>query len=594
MGVLGTGPMSGLAAAQQWRGIATGETMRRFRMLRAAMCTLLGALSVASCAVVDRYSDRAVQYNLEAEQVQGQDILLNIARASKRHPLEFSGVQSISGTASASASSSLTFPFGRKPGPNSFTLTDSVSGGPTFQVSVLDTQEFYQGILKPIELSAVDLYVEERYSPSLLLNLFFSSIVIKQTNSDKSTTQLVIANNVNKQQDLERYQLLADFLINIGLTTRAEKKVTAVGPVLSPQEAAKLDQIARAAAASLDIKEVGWCDLSKSDREVILRRLNPENYSDDVSSLDKECDTYARAKQDEAISGTKKAKPPKIPQHLPQALYRAQKSEQSAKFCFARHLVRNDNQGYVQDPSQLNARRDNNSPTIDATNVGCDPPPKPPEGQMKPGSEAGQPLLDLQQNLPSPQVSLTGTEFTGLVLGPEIGARLRGDYRGPTPKFDASHRPDCSSVEHHDNEIDFCKPISLAIQPRSTEGIIYYLGEVVRRWLYPDYPDQGSFQVLVRYGPYDRSIPYEPCKAYQRSKTDEYGCELVFGVNAEGAGPDAFLSVTYDGERYAIGRDVAKFGRTYQVIDVVTQLLALHKSAKDLPATSVFTIVSPP
>src|SRR5712691_5008436 len=62
------------------------------------------SLALAGCAIVDKYSERAVEYNLQAEKTQQQNLLLNIIRASLRRPMQFTGLQSITGTASASGS----------------------------------------------------------------------------------------------------------------------------------------------------------------------------------------------------------------------------------------------------------------------------------------------------------------------------------------------------------------------------------------------------------------------------------------------------------------------------------------------------------
>ena len=56
--------------------------------------------------------------------------------------------------------------------------------------------------------------------------------------------------------------------------------------------------------------------------------------------------------------------------------------------------------------------------------------------------------------------------------------------------------------------------------------------------------------------------------------------------------PNPFLSVSYHGRRYATPEPGNEgVGRTYQVFNVVTQLVGLNKSAKNLPTTSVFTLV---
>ena len=59
---------------------------------------------LAACAIIDSYSSRAVDFNREAEQAQEQVLLLNIIRASLRRPMQFTSLQSVTGSGSASGS----------------------------------------------------------------------------------------------------------------------------------------------------------------------------------------------------------------------------------------------------------------------------------------------------------------------------------------------------------------------------------------------------------------------------------------------------------------------------------------------------------
>src|SRR5262245_8301398 len=77
-----------------------GEMFRWRSVL--AMGVALAALLLAGCAIVDKYADRAVDYNLQAEKTQQTNLLLNIVRASLRRPMQFTGLTSITGTASDS------------------------------------------------------------------------------------------------------------------------------------------------------------------------------------------------------------------------------------------------------------------------------------------------------------------------------------------------------------------------------------------------------------------------------------------------------------------------------------------------------------
>jgi hypothetical protein len=56
-------------------------------------------------------------------------------------------------------------------------------------------------------------------------------------------------------------------------------------------------------------------------------------------------------------------------------------------------------------------------------------------------------------------------------------------------------------------------------------------------------------------------------------------------------GGEAVVGVGYDGRYFGIPRDPNRSGRTLQVLELVKQLLALNTSAKELPATSVISVV---
>ncbi len=141
--------------------------------------------ALVGCSVVDDFSGRAVDFNMQAEQVQEQTMLLNVVRASMRRPMQFTGLQSITGNASISGNGSLSFPFGppahRPPktlSPDVLGLGGTLSGGPTFIVPVLDTQEFYEGILNPISLQIFDYYLEQGCPVEVLFDLFVSKVVV--------------------------------------------------------------------------------------------------------------------------------------------------------------------------------------------------------------------------------------------------------------------------------------------------------------------------------------------------------------------------------------------------------------------------------
>jgi hypothetical protein len=121
--------------------------------------------------------------------------------------------------------------------------------------------------------------------------------------------------------------------------------------------------------------------------------------------------------------------------------------------------------------------------------------------------------------------------------------------------------------------------------------VIYYLGEVVRRQNKPDF-HQPKRIVMIPFARANTLLPEDACRQAKGAQAPDTTCRPLLVVVEHGL-TDAFISVLYDGTRYAIPRDPEDAGQSYQVLDLVLQLFALNKSAKDLPTTSVFTLVSP-
>jgi hypothetical protein len=223
--------------------------MKTFLRLARRLTSAFAAASLAGCAIVDKYSGRAVVYNIEAEQAQDQGILLNIIRAYLRRPMQFTTVSSITGTATATGSlqysAPVNIPFrpgsigtsiAQFPAVNTWTSGGTLSGGPTFTIPVLDTQEFYNGILKPIPAQLWNLYTQQGYAQDLLVNLFVEKIVLRKADCDPSDhdrgCEIVLQNYVEDDIEIELFQLFSDYLLQLGLTTEQEKD----DPLLRPDK----------------------------------------------------------------------------------------------------------------------------------------------------------------------------------------------------------------------------------------------------------------------------------------------------------------------------------------------------------------------
>jgi hypothetical protein len=449
----------------------------------------VACIGLAACAVVDQYSGRAVVYNLQAEQAQEQALLLNVVRASLRRPMQFTGLQSITGTASASGSIAgggtntvqkpLISLFGLSP-PNSSSLvastvastlsgTATMSGGPTFSVPVLDTQEFYQGFLTPVSGQLLDLYLQYGYPRDVLFNVMVEKVVIKRLDGacraemHTPECEVTIRNYAPEDVSLELFQGLIGYLIRLGLNT--EPIIVAAAPKKGSDE--------KTAPTPAELKQFGFCF---SPRDALsYRSINP-------------------------------------------------------------HVLC----GHPAAGLQLKA------------------------------SEIGRKSL------------ITGVpidrEFIDDLYAKSVAPRLQGEEY------------DVRAYGYRDIRAFAGKRVSVSFYTRSIEGILYYLGEVVRRGAHPE-GGQSSSPVQVRVGPPQNPFPKENCP-FQGNPEDYHGyrCTTLFVVHEGGSEPGG-IAVDYEGGHYSISADTSS-SWTMPVFDVVKQLQAVNTSAKQLPASNLISVLS--
>ena len=214
-------------------------------------------LFVAACSMIDQFSDRALSYNIEAELAQVSGILLNVIRASLRRPMEFTTVQTVQSSSGARGSAGLGLPFGRNPGSNTLNLSGEVSAELSqFATAVLDTQEFYNGILQPVAPSYINLLLKQGYSRSLIFYLVVKSIEFDDPNNGWQTT---FENYVPDDEKFKYFRLAMDYFLRLGISMEEISTVTPIGPQLSKAEAEKqVVAVAKETKLSMVKKDKGY------------------------------------------------------------------------------------------------------------------------------------------------------------------------------------------------------------------------------------------------------------------------------------------------------------------------------------------------
>jgi hypothetical protein len=161
----------------------------------------------AHCTMVDTVDGRFQQINRSSATARNESILLNIVRASRNAPLNFVAISRLSGTTQATAGaglpSLLTGPYPiatgarfatnaalgaaatfnivepgltRDVGIGSTTLNASTNASNSFDLTVLESKEFYSALLSPVDLPTLNYFIRQGYSHELLFWLFTDSV----------------------------------------------------------------------------------------------------------------------------------------------------------------------------------------------------------------------------------------------------------------------------------------------------------------------------------------------------------------------------------------------------------------------------------
>jgi hypothetical protein len=444
--------------------------MRRRASFSAALVALL-----TSCTQVDRFTDRSVGFNAQIADVQSQTLFLNIIRASLYQPLAFTSLASVTGTATTSGQLGLSLPFEwAHTSPFIASPQVSVSGGPTFTVNNLNTKEFMQGIMSPVQMQVLDLLIHEGIPAQELFYLMIGQAnVTTKGHAPLTATGIRVDPIDNDPRHLADFRNFLHAMFTLGLQTEETDTITPIGPAVP---AADLNRVAALAKLSEDKLDL--------------------------------------------VPGKHKT-------------FQLVKKTTEYRFCFG------------NTPAQ----------GVSFTTTGTDT-----AGAKQPvtvtifadkASLCGAPDATAGKQ-PADQTAHKNGKKLSFTMAVAAGAERRaGTRRLP-------------------GEID--------VTLRSTEGIIHYLGEITAAAICrqnataPCEPNEGLPAIETAYGK-AHNLPDLP----------------LFTPTADRDIRHTFIALDYMGQHYALaagGQD-----RSANVLSILTQLLALNSSAKDVPAASVVTLV---
>lgn len=169
--------------------------------LRALLVGGLFAGLLSACALVDPVDSRYDTVTRSLAKARDEAIFLNLVRASHNYPLAFTTIANVTPTMTNTSSfalpsfssgppnciiASLVPPFsrvcsyptgvlGHDVGFGNTTASDSTAVSTNFNVSTEETGSFYEGFLKPIDLTILDYFIRQGYPRELLFWLFTDS-----------------------------------------------------------------------------------------------------------------------------------------------------------------------------------------------------------------------------------------------------------------------------------------------------------------------------------------------------------------------------------------------------------------------------------
>jgi hypothetical protein len=287
-----------------------------------ALLIVLTALFASSCALPSVVQRQTVEYNTAAAAMANQLALMNIIRAEQHLPIFYTSISRLSGSTVVTASggfnaaiktasptdtesltnapattigSTTTTPAAAPAGAvnsvaavNSVTTTvtnlashavtsggnlytPSIGGqvvsGPSFDINILDTQQFYQGVLAEVPFSTIELFLNQGFENQLLMRLLIERIEYRRHDTgeyDHTSYNVPYGSEANQfLNDIACFKLIGD----------------------SPTKPAPIAPISRVTSAedgqtkSLSLKDLAMLDGQKF---TLARKVGTEFRSDDV------------------------------------------------------------------------------------------------------------------------------------------------------------------------------------------------------------------------------------------------------------------------------------------------------------------------
>ncbi len=555
--------------------------MKTLVCMRLAAYTLL-AIFLGSCSFGGRFAYDAIDFNKTVEKAANAQILLNALRASDRKPMHFSTISQLRGGHNISSTGGLSFsiPFGADAA-SAYTVSPSLSltrsTSPSFDVGVLDTQEFHQGILQPTKMDTLEFYWQQRWPPELLLHLFIHKV------------EKIEECKIQEDEKLNKAKKMAD-----AAKTKVEEQKT--------KEEKEAEQYVKKEDEKLDkVKKTADAAKTKAEAQKTKEEKEAEQYVKKEEDKKTEgCNAAKKTQEDEKLDKAKKMadaaktkdEAQKTDKEKEAEEYMKREEDKKNAYCGeAKQDEYKKEYGYKKEYEVYENAPEYRSFICFRAWV---------EERMWEGLVVGR-----KQNGTGigPKLLLDGTADLKRLVGVQaakLGLIKVGDsqYRlcevetkaafcfgkcksETAVKQCAEEEPTSAAIlgienlaepEKGEPKKDYIIETTYKIHLRSVQGMLYHLGELVRAW------ETGIRKVEVKSG-------HGPRRGWK--ETPLFRLKPVSSFSAG----DSPLAVEYEGTVYMVPVDDQESGLSNSAMSLVVQLLGLNKTGKELPKTTAVEVV---
>ncbi len=198
---------------------------------------VLAAVLLTSCISTGNISNRVYTINRSVGYSQNQAILLNIVRAANNEPLYFLSISKVGGSGSTDLKMGLpdiTVGSGLSIADEKFVLSNTLdnSTNTNFDVGVLQSQDFYRGLLAQLNLVEANLLIHQGFSRAMVFSLLVDHIRVR------SGGQVRLIRNDPSNRDFPDFQKYLALAIDYGLTIETYQERDASAGKGSPRAVA--------------------------------------------------------------------------------------------------------------------------------------------------------------------------------------------------------------------------------------------------------------------------------------------------------------------------------------------------------------------